>query len=207
MHYNIHQQGLGRVSKYAIAGQILVRFPNPLATGSGLGLQYPWNRIILLWGLPELSIWPTPLSKQIYWNRPCMESIFSVDRTFIHASVAELQPLDGHLQFVRWAPPVCPFRSQLDHKWISHRLDIPYFSAGFSCIFIGPTALFLYEIQKIHWFWTFSCCVMAILIVANQTVVYCQIQRLHLLQNLCREAQQAASEGLGWEQAWKEEPD
>ena len=35
-----------------------------------------------------------------------MESIFSVDRTFIHASVAELQPLDGHLQFVRSAGPV-----------------------------------------------------------------------------------------------------
>ena len=57
---------------------------------------------------------PHPCKSDDFWSRPCMESSFSVDRTFIHASVATLQLPDEHLQFVRWAPPVCPFRSQLE---------------------------------------------------------------------------------------------
>ena len=77
-----------------------------------------------------------------------MESSFSVDRTFIHALVATLQPFDGHRQFGRSAPPIWTFVSSTALSWISRILSVSYLSAGFSCTNTGPTALFLSSVRQ-----------------------------------------------------------
>ena len=40
------------VSEVVSVVVVLVRFPNPLALGSGLGLQYPYRQVIFLSALP-----------------------------------------------------------------------------------------------------------------------------------------------------------
>ena len=71
-----------------------------------------------------------------------MESSFSVDRTFIHASVAVLQPLDGHRQFGHSAPPIWTFISGTILAWISQILSVSYLSAAVACTNTGSTSLF-----------------------------------------------------------------
>ena len=50
-----------------MVGALVVRFPNPLTTGSGLGFQYPKKWEIFLWGLPARPFGNAQGWEGAYW--------------------------------------------------------------------------------------------------------------------------------------------
>ena len=85
------------------AGTLVVRFPNPLATGSGLGFQYPKKWEIFLWGFLAQPFGDAQGWVGAYWVPPdldlpwpqCRIPIFTqccCSGAFMSSSQSELRP-------------------------------------------------------------------------------------------------------------------
>ena len=109
----------GSPSPHRSSHHRLVRFPNPLALGSGLGLHYPYRRGIFLSPLPALTIGPEHSWQGAYWISRCLSLPHDQSQLdFTHWSRRQHSISILH-QFATFAGAIC-------FRCISH-FQLPYF--------------------------------------------------------------------------------